>query len=96
MTECQEKCDLTSVDSKIELLTASTCGHCTEMKSLLSKQIDSGKIKVIDENSPEFMSKFNNEKVEGVPSFFVNDEYCDFTGDSRNPKLDCDGKEVIL
>ena len=99
MTECQDdQCnfDGSSKGHDIVLLTTTNCPHCKTMKSLLSEQIKSGKISVIDETNPIFVDKMREKDLDGIPTFLVDDNVCDFTGDNENPKLDCNGEEVIL
>lgn len=66
------------------------------MKQIVSKQIDNGKITIIDENNPKFVELVTEKHVSGVPTFIVDGNECDFTGTNTDPKLTCDGKEIEL
>ena len=97
ISDCEaDQCELTESNHDITMVTVSNCEHCIDMKNVLSKQIDSGKIKVIDEENPNFAKILESKGIDGVPSFLVDDKVCDFTGTETNPKLDCNGKEVEL
>lgn len=97
-TECaNDQCDLNgSLKSNITLLTATTCPHCQTMKDIVSKQIANGSIQVVDEYSPHFDDLIIKDGVTGVPTFFKDEQVCDFTGTELDPKLTCDGEEVKL
>lgn len=97
-TECaDDQCEFSASEvANIVLLTATSCPHCQTMKNIVSKQIDEGKIQVIDENDPRFLPMVESERVDAVPTFFVDGKACDFTGTAIDPKLDCDGNEVQL
>lgn len=97
---CNEnQCDLTASHHKehdIVMVTATTCSHCKTAKKLLKKQIDSNKIRVIDESSKDFIPFYNKFELNGVPTFIVdNEQTCDLVKD-ENPKLDCGDMEIDL
>jgi len=56
------------------LLTKEGCPYCTEAKKRLKKDIDSGKIGLMNyDNNPEAKRLVKNLNIKGVPAILVKD-----------------------